>query len=196
MSHSRFHHVQACTQACMAKSLRQAYDYWQDQPDNSHRTVTYSVPRNNAPHNLYCSNPRAQTQRIMQHSIHLVHRQHTGYTPLQREQVDFLGSSCVGVLDAEHQNTQSYKPMTDQQPFYGSRRSNRKVGQLNRTAVLPACICWNALASRSANSILEVQDSVQRNKSGTELTLSSARTNSRQAYNAKLARMSILKLLV
>ena len=32
MSHSRFHHVKACTQTCMAQSLRQAYDYWQDQP--------------------------------------------------------------------------------------------------------------------------------------------------------------------
>lgn len=35
MSHSRFHRFKVCTWTCMAKSLRQAYDYWQDQPDCS-----------------------------------------------------------------------------------------------------------------------------------------------------------------
>ena len=32
MSHSQFRRVKAYTETCMAKSLRQAYDYWQDQP--------------------------------------------------------------------------------------------------------------------------------------------------------------------
>ena len=32
MSHSQFRHVDAYTETCMASSLRQAYDYWQDQP--------------------------------------------------------------------------------------------------------------------------------------------------------------------
>ena len=31
MSHSQLHRVEACAYTCMA--LRQAYDYWQDQPD-------------------------------------------------------------------------------------------------------------------------------------------------------------------
>ncbi len=33
MSHSQSHRIQVYTQTCMAQSLRQAYDYWQDQPD-------------------------------------------------------------------------------------------------------------------------------------------------------------------
>ena len=32
MSHSQFSGDNADTETCMAKSLRQAYDYWQDQP--------------------------------------------------------------------------------------------------------------------------------------------------------------------
>ena len=32
MSHSQFRRVETYTETCMAKSLRQAYDYWQDQP--------------------------------------------------------------------------------------------------------------------------------------------------------------------
>ena len=32
MSHSQFRRTEAYTETCMAKSLRQAYDYWQDQP--------------------------------------------------------------------------------------------------------------------------------------------------------------------
>ena len=32
MSHSQFRRIEAYTETCMAKSLRQAYDYWQDQP--------------------------------------------------------------------------------------------------------------------------------------------------------------------
>lgn len=32
MSHSQFRHIDAYTETCMAWSLRQAYDYWQDQP--------------------------------------------------------------------------------------------------------------------------------------------------------------------
>ena len=34
MSHSRFHLIEACTRTCTAQSLRQAYDYWQEQPGN------------------------------------------------------------------------------------------------------------------------------------------------------------------
>ena len=32
MRHSQFHYIEAYTETCMAYSLRQAYDYWQDQP--------------------------------------------------------------------------------------------------------------------------------------------------------------------
>ena len=32
MSHSQFCRIKAYTETCMAYSLRQAYDYWQDQP--------------------------------------------------------------------------------------------------------------------------------------------------------------------
>ena len=32
MSHSQLHRVEACAYTCMAKPLRQAYYYWQDQP--------------------------------------------------------------------------------------------------------------------------------------------------------------------
>ena len=32
MSHSQFRRVKTYTETCMDESLRQAYDYWQDQP--------------------------------------------------------------------------------------------------------------------------------------------------------------------
>ena len=37
MSHSQLHRVEACAYTCMAWPLRQAYDYWQDQPGTYHR---------------------------------------------------------------------------------------------------------------------------------------------------------------
>ena len=32
MSHSQFRRIKTYTETCMDESLRQAYDYWQDQP--------------------------------------------------------------------------------------------------------------------------------------------------------------------
>ena len=37
MSHSQFRHVKTYTETCMDESLRQAYDYWQDQPGSIRR---------------------------------------------------------------------------------------------------------------------------------------------------------------
>ena len=39
MSHSQFHSTSGYTQACMAQSLRRAYDYWQDQPGNFNENI-------------------------------------------------------------------------------------------------------------------------------------------------------------
>ena len=36
MSHSQFYYVVIYTQTCMAQSLRQAYDYWQNQPGTTY----------------------------------------------------------------------------------------------------------------------------------------------------------------
>ena len=35
MSHSQFRRTKTYTETCMDESLRQAYDYWQDQPGSS-----------------------------------------------------------------------------------------------------------------------------------------------------------------
>ena len=43
MSHSQFHGIIAYTQTCMAQSLRQAYDYWQNQPGNYPRPERQST---------------------------------------------------------------------------------------------------------------------------------------------------------
>ena len=37
MSHSQFRRVKTYTETCMDESLRQAYDYWQDQPGSIRR---------------------------------------------------------------------------------------------------------------------------------------------------------------
>ena len=37
MSHSQFRRVKTYTETCMDESLRQAYDYWQDQPGSTRR---------------------------------------------------------------------------------------------------------------------------------------------------------------
>ena len=39
MSHSQFHKTRIYTETCMALSLRQAYDYWQDQPGSTQRAA-------------------------------------------------------------------------------------------------------------------------------------------------------------
>ena len=44
MSHLQFRRIEAYTETCMAKSLRQAYDYWQDQPGLSNATETHTAP--------------------------------------------------------------------------------------------------------------------------------------------------------
>ena len=42
MSHSQFYCVVIYTQTCMAQSLRQAYDYWQNQPGTTWGKNPYS----------------------------------------------------------------------------------------------------------------------------------------------------------
>ena len=37
MSHSQFRRIKTYTETCMDESLRQAYDYWQDQPGSIRR---------------------------------------------------------------------------------------------------------------------------------------------------------------
>ena len=39
MSHSQFRRIKTYTETCMDESLRQAYDYWQDQPGSIRRNV-------------------------------------------------------------------------------------------------------------------------------------------------------------
>ena len=38
MSHSQFRRFKTYTETCMDESLRQAYDYWQDQPGSINPT--------------------------------------------------------------------------------------------------------------------------------------------------------------
>ena len=40
MSHSQFRRTKTYTETCMDESLRQAYDYWQDQPGSISRIVS------------------------------------------------------------------------------------------------------------------------------------------------------------
>ena len=40
MSHSQFRRVKTYTETCMDESLRQAYDYWQDQPGSFRRRLS------------------------------------------------------------------------------------------------------------------------------------------------------------
>ena len=51
MSHSQFRCVKTYTETCMAKSLRQAYDYWQDQPGFSLLPV-WKRPFSLSPHRV------------------------------------------------------------------------------------------------------------------------------------------------
>ena len=39
MSHSQFRRIKTYTETCMDESLRQAYDYWQDQPGSIRRRL-------------------------------------------------------------------------------------------------------------------------------------------------------------
>ena len=41
MSHSQFRRIKTYTETCMDESLRQAYDYWQDQPGSIRRQVPH-----------------------------------------------------------------------------------------------------------------------------------------------------------
>jgi hypothetical protein len=45
MSHSQFRRVKTYTETCMDESLRQAYDYWQDQPGSIRRRRNPKVTR-------------------------------------------------------------------------------------------------------------------------------------------------------
>ena len=47
MSHSQFRCIKTYTETCMDESLRQAYDYWQDQP-GSIRKRFLTLPLGNA----------------------------------------------------------------------------------------------------------------------------------------------------
>ena len=68
MSHSQFRRTKTYTETCMDESLRQAYDYWQDQPGSTLRISNASRVRHSPGANTSSMhirerrNPRLQTR--------------------------------------------------------------------------------------------------------------------------------------
>ena len=61
MSHSQFRRVKTYTETCMDESLRQAYDYWQDQPGSIRRPV---IPQKLGNSNLLFQNRSWKTRSL------------------------------------------------------------------------------------------------------------------------------------
>ena len=98
MSHSQFRRAKTYTETCMDESLRQAYDYWQDQPGSIRRHPSGRFGRQLQKCRLHSTFPTQHAFACWAHSqIHtscnqaLRHIRHASFP-------EFATEYCLGLL--------------------------------------------------------------------------------------------------